>query len=113
MPENATNKELQFTSMNESVAKVDMYGQVTILNAGTTIIEVKTTDGSDLRQECVICINTGVDLVFKDGSCVYDIYDSNGVLVKKNADNEYLRRLPSGVYIICQGTKVIKFLRRS
>lgn len=112
LPENATNKELQFTSMDEAVAKVDMYGQVTILDAGTTIIEVKTTDGSDLRQECVICIDTGVDLIFKDESRVYDIYDSNGVLMKKNANNEYLRRLPGGVYIICQGTKVRKLLLR-
>lgn len=46
MPENATNKDVEWTSDNEDVAIVNQNGVVTALSAGTANITVKTLDGN-------------------------------------------------------------------
>lgn len=113
LPTNATNKTLKFTSTNETVAKVDKYGKVTILDGGTAVINVETTDGSNLLQECDITITSGIDSLFKDNTGRYDIYDSNGILIQKNVGKDYLHRLSNGVYIIRQGNNLKKILLTS
>lgn len=45
-PENASNKEMEFSSSNESVATVSDTGLVTAVAPGTANIKVKATDGS-------------------------------------------------------------------
>lgn len=45
-PANATNKEVTWSSSNESVATVDQSGNVKALSVGTTTITVVTTDGN-------------------------------------------------------------------
>ena len=52
-PENATNKDIIWTSSNEEVAIVDENGVVTSLNYGTTIITAKTVDG-EFVAECIV-----------------------------------------------------------
>lgn len=47
-PTNATNQKLSWSSSDESVATVDETGKITGVSAGTAIITVKTTDGSDI-----------------------------------------------------------------
>src|SRR5699024_3646488 len=44
-PEEATNKDVLWSSDNEEVAKVDENGQVTGISAGTAVITVTTVDG--------------------------------------------------------------------
>ena len=61
-PENATNKNISWSSSNTAVASVDN-GKVTALKAGTTIITVKTEDGNKTAT-CEITvreINVGDD----------------------------------------------------
>ena len=53
LPENATNKDIIWTSSNEEAAIVDENGVVTSLNYGTTIITAKTVDG-EFVAECTI-----------------------------------------------------------
>ena len=53
LPENATNKDIIWTSSNEEVAIVDENGVVTSLTYGTTIITAKTVDG-EFIAECTI-----------------------------------------------------------
>lgn len=45
-PADATNKEVSWSSSNESVAKVLQEGKVTASHAGDAIVTVKTTDGN-------------------------------------------------------------------
>ena len=54
-PTNATNKTIDWTSGNESVAKVDSEGNITPVSAGRTEITAKTVDG-DFEQKCEITV---------------------------------------------------------
>lgn len=55
-PDNATNKILEWSSDNETVAVVDNYGKVTAVGAGKAAISAKTTDGSNLKASCEITV---------------------------------------------------------
>ena len=48
-PDNASVKQLEWSSSNKSVAEVDKNGKVTGIKQGTTVITAATTDGSDLK----------------------------------------------------------------
>jgi glucan-binding YG repeat protein len=53
-PSNATNKEVQWTSANKSVATVDSNGKVTAKASGTTTIYATTSNG--LQASCTIYV---------------------------------------------------------
>ncbi len=55
LPENATNKHLQFVSSNPSVASVDSDGLVTALKKGTATIQVLSHD-EKVQANCLITI---------------------------------------------------------
>ena len=57
-PENATNKNVSWSSSNTSVATVDN-GKVTALTAGTATITVKTEDGNKTAT-CEVTVNAKV-----------------------------------------------------
>jgi uncharacterized repeat protein (TIGR02543 family) len=52
-PQDATNKEVSWTSANKDVATVDQNGQITAVAPGTTTISVTTDDG-DFSASCAI-----------------------------------------------------------
>ena len=54
-PANATTKELEWTSSNESVATV-VDGVVTAVSAGSATITARTTDGSNLSATCEVTV---------------------------------------------------------
>lgn len=108
LPEDATNKALNFSSDNEEVAKVDEVGNVMINNEGTAVIKVMTTDGSEIEVQCVVTSTSGIEDLFKDDSCRYDVYTITGILMRKAADKEYVDRLSKGIYILVIGNKVVK-----
>ncbi len=56
-PSNANNKNVTWTSSNESVAAVNNSGVVTSQGLGTAIITATTTDGSNLSDSCVVTVN--------------------------------------------------------
>ena len=55
LPENATNKNVTWTSENPSIATVDQNGVVTGVSNGTTKITCTTEDGG-LKRECVVTV---------------------------------------------------------
>lgn len=55
-PENATNKQLAWSSARPAIATVDDNGTVTALAEGKTIITAKSTDGSGLSTNCVVTV---------------------------------------------------------
>lgn len=102
LPENATNKALQWSSSDEDVATVDNDGFVTILAPGDCIISAKTLDGSNLSADCSIKAVSGINMIEFDENAMFDVYNSNGIMIKKSASNETLNSLSPGLYIIIQ-----------
>ena len=59
-PENASNKSVKYSSVDNSVAKVNSAGLVTALKRGTTKISVITNDGNHFAQCKIIVTSNGV-----------------------------------------------------
>ncbi len=59
-PENATNKELTWTSSNEDVAIVAVDGRFTALKAGETTITAQAQDGTDIQASCHVVVTAPV-----------------------------------------------------
>lgn len=55
-PENASIKEIKWTSDNEAVAKVYSDGDVTGVTPGRTIIRATSTDGNEIVATCTIIV---------------------------------------------------------
>ena len=60
MPENAVNKNVTWSSSDESVAAVDASGKVTAKKNGTVTITVTTEDGQH-KETCIIVVNISKD----------------------------------------------------
>lgn len=101
-PENAYDKTLLWSSSDEAVAKVDQEGNVLVLKDGICIITATASDGSDISAECIITSVAGIDSIFSDDEH-FDIYNIKGVLIVKDVDKEYLKRLSPDIYLIRQG----------
>lgn len=59
-PANASNKGIQWTSSNKTVATVSSKGKVTAKAKGTAVITAKATDGSGVYGKCTITVKQRV-----------------------------------------------------
>ena len=79
-PENATNKNVTWTSSNTNVATVSSTGVVTAVADGAANITATTTDGTKLTATCMVTVDTSV-IQFANSKvktlCV-DNWDTNG-----------------------------------
>lgn len=126
-PENATNKQLAWTSTRTGVATVNDKGIVTAVGEGKTIITAKSTDGTSLSINCVVTVTpaTGignitmsdVKLVIKDrhlkveglaDNDIVQIINTIGFTVYKGTEHE-IDLKAAGVYIIKVKGKTLKF----
>ena len=57
-PDNATVKDCEWTSSDETVATVDENGLVTAKQAGTAVITVTSKDNSEISAECTITVTS-------------------------------------------------------
>ena len=55
-PENANNKEVEWSSSDEKIVKVDQTGCITALAKGTATVTGKTKDGSNLWDTCTVTV---------------------------------------------------------
>lgn len=58
-PDNATNKNVTWSSDNDAVATV-VAGKVTAVKSGTATITAKTADGSGKTATCTVTVNSGI-----------------------------------------------------
>ena len=61
LPENATNKNVTWSSDNESVAAVDQNGLVTALKKGTAVIKVQSNENANLFDVCTVTVTADSD----------------------------------------------------
>ena len=111
LPENASEKTLEWASSFEDVATVDNTGIVNVKNVGSCVITAKTTDGSNLSAECIITSMAGIDDVFADGVS-FDVYSIQGALIDTDCTRDDLKKLSSGVYILRSSNKSSKIIIR-
>lgn len=74
LPEDCTDKEVTWSSSDETVATVDFNGLVTVHRQGTAVITVETVNG--LIAECTLTALSGVDQVLASPDA--EIYDLHG-----------------------------------
>jgi|GEM_PF-6728160 len=75
LPEDATNKEVLWTSSDESVAIVDSTGKVTAKGAGEAIITVKTVDGGYTATCKVYVVNDENSFLIYINGRLFDDFD--------------------------------------
>lgn len=109
-PDKAENKTIEWTSSDINIATVDNNGLVNVIKDGSCIISARTTDGSDLSAECIVTNISGIDDIFADADERFDIYNMQGLLIKKDCNRDNLKNLSSGIYIILQGNKTKKII---
>lgn len=114
-PDNAANKEITWSSSDETVATVTANESgdtnecfVRVVKAGTCVITAAATDGSGIKAECQVDATSGIGDIFSDASELVNVYNLQGVEVLRHADAAKLHNLPAGIYIVRQGKSIKK-----
>ena len=110
IPENATNKTLDWVSDDEFIAKVSDTGLVTIMSERVTRIHARATDGSGVEATCEVTGVAGVDELFVDGK-QWNVMTPDGILIRKNATKEYIEQLAPAIYILTDGKRTVKLIK--
>ncbi len=66
-PEDATNKEVTWTSSKKTVATVSATGKVTAIAVGTTTITVKSKEDATIKAKCVVTVTEAGETVAVTG----------------------------------------------
>lgn len=111
IPDNATIKELDWISSNPSIAIVDATGFVKIISPGVATITAKATDGSNIEATCEVTGLSGVEEILSDGK-VWNLYSTNGILLHRKVNMDDIKKFPSAIYILSDGTVTIKFIKK-
>lgn len=116
LPEDAIDKSVTWSTGSVLIATVNDLGVVTgeiyaSPLGSTTTITATTSNG--LTATCMVTVsengNSSVDILSDENGC-FDIYSLSGTLVKKNADADYIRNLPKGIYIIHTADKAVRIV---
>ena len=109
-PSDATNKEITWSSSDENIATVSETGLVKIHRSGTCVITATTTDGSDLKAECMVSVLSNIKDIHDNATAVVDVFNMEGILVVRNATEADIHRLPAGIYIVAQSDTIEKIV---
>ena len=82
-PENATNKNITWSSSNTSIATVDSNGKVTAKGSGTAIITARAVNG--VKAQCTVVVNGGVAI--KLNKTTMDLYVGNSEILIPSVTN--------------------------
>jgi Lyzozyme M1 (1,4-beta-N-acetylmuramidase) len=81
-PQNAANPSVMWNSSDENIAKVDEFGNITSIDAGTAIITALTVDGN-MTAQCVITVQKtefkGIDVSKWQGNIKWDLVKEAGI----------------------------------
>lgn len=109
-PADATNKSINWSSTNSSVASVNTAGQLTANGEGNAIIIASTQDGTNISATCSVTVdvNSGINDILNDSDTYVRIYTLQGILI---FEGEYAKsNLKTGAYIFNIGNKYFKHL---
>lgn len=101
LPENATNKKLNWISSDDSVVEVSDAGLLYLKKEGTSMVSANTTDSSDLKTDCVVVVrkrDSGLSAINIDADEYVSIFNLTGTMIYSGKLHDV--NLPSGVYIV-------------
>ena len=104
-PVNASNKTLQWKSVNSDVASVDKDGNVLGVSAGKSIIQAKTTDGSNLTINCVVTVIPSTSIGNISMGDVKLIVNKRHLKVEGLSDNDVIQVVNTIGYTVYRGTE--------
>ncbi len=112
LPENATSKNVEWKSTNESIATVDNQGIVKALKKGECEILATACDGSKATASCkvIVGINSAIEDITIDNQEKVMIYSVQGLLLFNGL---YIEQpyLSNGVYILkTESGKTVKLI---
>ncbi len=85
-PNNATNKEVEFSSTNENIVTVNKDGKITAVGEGTAIITVKSKDNPDITETVVVTVKIPVTEITAADDFTINLGESKNVEAKTNDD---------------------------
>ena len=106
-PDNTTDKTVTWTSSDDRIAKVSDTGLVTGISAGEAIVKASC---GEISTECKVIVSgtTGIEEIATSPDSKFDVYNINGVMIKRACIVDDLHRLPKGIYIVVSGNKRYK-----
>lgn len=106
-PDNTTDKTVTWTSSDDGVAKVSDTGLVTGVSAGEAIVKASC---GEISTECKVTVSgtTSIDEIATSPDSKFDVYNINGIMIKKACTVDALHKLPKGIYIVVSGNKRYK-----
>ena len=107
LPEDTTDKTLEWKSSNEEVAIVDETGLVTAMSEGIATITVTCGEAS-AQCEITVLEEDFVEELFVNPDSKISIYSIDGKVINKDCKAEDLRNLDKGIYIVVSGNNRYK-----
>ncbi|MDE6527517.1 MAG: Ig-like domain-containing protein, partial [Muribaculaceae bacterium] len=107
LPEDATNKTIEWSSSDESIATVDGSGLISVLKKGTAIITASATDGSGVSAECIVVVTeySGIEDIMTDKNTYVKVFNLSGVLVYEGIYSD-ANLVPDYYIVVCDGKNV-------
>ncbi|MCM1142469.1 MAG: Ig-like domain-containing protein [Muribaculum sp.] len=99
LPENATDKTVEWSSLDESIASVDSIGCVTAISPGLAII---TASCGGFTAQCAVTVDEkmGIASIHFDGVTPIKVYSLQGIYIGEYLNAAELNNLPHDIYIV-------------
>lgn len=107
LPEDATYKVIRWSSSDESIAKVNKSGLISLIKKGTAVITASATDGSGVSAECAVVVTeyAGIKDILTDKDTYVKIFNLQGIKVYEGVYSE-ANLAPDYYIVVCDGKNV-------
>ena len=107
LPEDATYRVIRWSSSDESIAKVNKSGLISLLKKGTAVITASATDGSGVSAECAVVVTeyAGIKDILTDKDTYVKIFNLQGIKVYEGVYSE-ANLAPDYYIVVCDGKNV-------
>lgn len=107
LPEDATDKTIEWSSSDENIATVDNSGLISLLKKGTAVITASATDDSGISAKCAVVVTeySGIEEILTDKDTYVRIFNLKGILVYEGIYSES-NLIPDYYIVVCDGKNI-------